>query len=177
MDKTLNKTLTAAMLMMLAGTIASQAQNSFPAPGSGETGTSMPAPGTGGSFNPAPSGPVGGWGGGWGNPWTTPGWNNWNGPIVVNTPLSSPTWQNAGQMNVIGVGYDVQGILRTIPMTVSYQYNGVQYDVTVVNAWDPWSRTWDYDIYQPAYNTYYYFRGTYYNFYTVLSTGTFYFNL
>lgn len=166
--KSTTKLVTLATTLML-GLLPTLAQNSLPAPGTG--GNSMPAPGTGSSFNPGPPA------GSWGNPWNSPGWNTWNGPMIVNTPMSSPNWQNAGTMNVIGVGYDVQGVWRTIPMTVSYQYNGVQYNVTVVNAWDPWSDSWNTGIYDQAFNTNYYLRGITYNFYVVLSTGTYYFNL
>lgn len=62
-------------------------------------------------------------------------------------------------------------------MLVAYQYNGVQYQVTVINAWNPWMNMWNRNVDQPAYNTAYMLRGQEYNFYTVLSTGTFYFNL
>ncbi len=62
-------------------------------------------------------------------------------------------------------------------MSVSYNYNGVQYNVTVLNAWNPWFNQWDYNVDVPAVNTYYLLRGVYYRFYAVLSTGTFYFNL
>lgn len=157
------------------------AQNSFPAPGSGSGGNggfggnSMPAPGTGSrpAYQTPPPPPPSNWG----NPWNTPGWNSWNGPIIVNTPMSSPNWQNSGQMNVIGVGYDIQGVWRTVPMRVSYQYNGVQYNVTVINTWDPWTDSWNNGVYDQAFNTSYYLRGTTYNYYVVTSTGTYYFNL
>lgn len=152
--------------------------NSVPAPGSGSIGggnwgNSLPAPGTG--SNPGPAMPPQGgpsWGGGWGNPWynpswNDPGWNSWNS----NFP------QNAGTTSVIGVGYDAQGGWRTVPMTVQYVYNGAQYDVTVVNAWNPWTDMWNYNLDVNAYNTAYYLRGVVYDFYTVLSTGTYYFNL
>lgn len=155
-------------LMLLP--LSAAAQNSFPAPGTGSGGgSSFPAPGAGGGFHPGPPN--------WGNPWNTPGWNTWNGPIIINTPMSSPDWQNAGQMNVVAVGYDIQGVWRTVPLTVSYQYNGVQYDVTVINAWDPWSNAWNMGVYDQAFNTSYYLHGQTYNFYVVLSFGTFYFNL
>ena len=36
---------------------------------------------------------------------------------------------------------------------------------------------WDRNVDQPAYNTSYYLNGTTFDFYTVLSTGTYYFNL
>lgn len=145
---------------------------------------SAPAPGSGGAFTPAPSGPA--WNPGppapptsnWGGPWGA-GWNNWNSSpsIIINAPLSSPTWQNSGVTNVVGCGYDAQGVWRTIPMRVSYVYNGAQYNVTVLNAWNPWTDMWNRGVDEPAYNTNYYMNGTNFNFYTVLSTGTYYFNL
>lgn len=171
-------------LAALAGICVSLAQNSMPAPGSGGSfggGNSMPAPGSGGSFNPAPPNGIG-WNPGppppanWGSPWN-PGWNNYNGPIIVNAPLSSPDWQNVGTTNVIACGYDAMGVWRTIPLNVSYSYNGVQYDVTVINAWDPWTQSWNTDVDVPAVNTSYYLRGNNFDFYAVLSTGTYYFNL
>lgn len=149
---------------------------------------SLPAPGTGGSFNPAPIGGGNpGWGGGpgWGGPgpgWggPGPGWNNGWGPgwgyspsIIINTP----SYVNRGTVNVAACGYDAQGIWRTIPMHVAYYYNGVDYDVTVINAWNPWTQSWMRNIDQPAYNTDYYLRGNTYDFYAPLSIGTFYFNL
>lgn len=156
----------AAMAMGIAGM---SAQNSFPAPGAG--GNSAPAPGAGGAFTPngGPGGPGFGPGpgpGAWGSPWGNPG-----------GPLSGPNWTNAGRMTVIGCGYDAQGIWRTIPLRVAYQYNGVQYNVTVLNAWDPWTDMWNMGVDQPAYNTSYYLNGNTYNFYAPLSTGTYYFNL
>ncbi|MDE6330343.1 MAG: hypothetical protein K2L83_06490, partial [Muribaculaceae bacterium] len=70
-----------------------------------------------------------------------------------------------------------QGIWRAIPMNVAYTYVGGQYNVTVLSAWNPWTDMWNRAINQPAYNTNYYLRGNTYDFYTVLSTGTYYFNL
>lgn len=146
---------------------------------------SLPAPGTGGSFNPAPIGnnslmrpgagsaPAPGWGNngiGWNpgpnfnNPGPGPGWNN-------------PNWQNQGTMNVMACGYDAQGNWRTLPLYVSYTYNGVEYDVTVLNAWNPWSNSWNVGVDMPAYNTSYFINGQTYDFYAPLSTGTYYFNL
>lgn len=80
-------------------------------------------------------------------------------------------------MNVVGVGYDAQGVWRTVPMTVSYNYNGSQYSVIVLTAWDPWSDTWNTNLDIPAVNTSYYLDGSNYNYYAVLTTGTYYFNL
>jgi len=64
-----------------------------------------------------------------------------------------------------------------LPLVVSYRYNGVQYGVNVLNAWNPWTDSWDRGVDLPAYNTTYYLRNVEYDFYTVLPTGTFYFNL
>ncbi len=161
------------------------AQNSAPRPGAGGGGgpigggpggfggTSAPAPGSGGAFTPnnGPAAPAPGWGGPWG-----PGYNS-SPSVIVNINPFSPGWSNSGTTSVVGVGYDAQGIWRTIPMTVAYNYVGGQYNVTVINAWNPWTDFWNRGIDQPAYNTSYYLRGNNYNFYTVLSTGTYYFNL
>lgn len=153
---------------------------------------SLPAPGSGGSYNPAPIGGFGsggGWGGGmgpgpgmignpgppppasWGSPWG-PGWSA-SPTIVVN----SPSWTNRGTLNVMACGYGVSGIWRTIPLHVAYYFNGVDYDVTVINAWNPMTQSWIRGIDQPAYNTSYYINGNSYDFYVPLSFGTFYFNL
>lgn len=146
------------------------AQNSLPAPG-GSAGNSLPAPGgnslTGG-------GPGGNWGPNWGSPWGPP-------PPASN-PIWLPSyygtsWENGGNLTVLGCGYDAQGVWRVIPLRVNYQYNGVQYDVEVINAWNPWSDTWNYNVDIPAVNTSYFLRGNTYDFYAVLSTGTYYFNL
>lgn len=177
--------------LLLCGATVS-AQNSVPAPGGapngigwnpgpGMGGNSAPAPGSGGSFRPnAPVGPANGigWnpgpGPGWNNGWGG-GWNNWNSnPSVVVNVAPNP---NKGVEKVLACGYDAQGIWRVLPMVVAYQYNGAQYNVTVLNAWNPWAEMWDNNIDQPAFNTYYFLRGVYYNFYAPLSTGTFYFNL
>ena len=98
-------------------------------------------------------------------------------PIVVNSALSSPDWQNQGTTTVIACGYDAQGVWRTIPLRVSYNYNGAQYNVTVNSAWNPWTDMWNYGVDVPAFNTYYFLNGNYYDFYVNLSTGTWYFNL
>lgn len=152
-----------AMIAMVGSSIAMSAQNSLPAPGSG------------GSFNPAPVGGPGGMGPGPGmmcNP--GPGWG---GPGWMGSPFNNPSWQNQGTTTVIACGYDNTGVYRTLPLYVSYVYNGVQYDVTVINAWNPFTDTWNRGVDEPAYNTSYYLRGNNYDFYTVTTTGTYYFNL
>lgn len=164
--KTMKIAAVAALIGL--GTLGLTAQNSFPAPGGGSGGNSLPAPGSGGSFRPngPMGGPAGPYPGAWGSPWGYPG-----------GPLSGPDWTNSGTMTVIGCGYDAQGIWRTIPLRVAYQYNGVQYNVTVLNAWNPWTDMWNMGVDQPAYNTSYFINGNTYNFYAPLSTGTYYFNL
>ena len=129
---------------------------SAPPPGAG----SLPPNGIGWNPGPASPPPV------WGNPWGSVA------PIINN-----PAPTNQGTMKVIACGYDAQGVWRVLPLLVNYQYNGVQYNVTVINAWNPWTDTWNQGVDQPAYNTSYYLRGQTFNFYTVLSTGTYYFNL
>lgn len=163
--------MTAAILC--AGSM--MAQNSLPAPGSG--GSFQPSvtpnvsPTYGGiGWNPGPPPPTY-----WGSPWYD-GWNY--GPSVVVSPsVSNGNFQNQGTVKVIACGYDAQGVWRVLPMLVSYQYNGVQYNVNVLNAWNPWTDQWDKGIDVQAYNTSYYLRGIQYDFYVVLSYGTFYFNL
>lgn len=148
---------------------------------------SLPAPGTGGSFNPAPIGgnnPAMG-GPGIGGPGNGPGWGNngigWNpGPAWSNPNPGwnyGPSFVNQGTVNVVACGYDAQGIWRTLPLHVAYTYNGFSYDVTVLNAWNPWTNTWNVGVDMPAYNTSYYLKGQIYDFYAPLSTGTYYFNL
>ncbi len=144
---------------------------------------SLPAPGSGGSYQPnapAPMGPPNGMGwnpgpaypGNWGSPWYS-GWNPSPTVIVQQAPAIS----SQGVTKVVACGYDAQGIWRVLPLTVSYQYNGLQYIVNVLNAWNPWTDQWDRGVDAPAYNTDYTLRGENYDYYCVLPTGTFYFNL
>lgn len=155
------------LLISIAGlmcTLCVVAQSSMPAPGGrfpGSGGNSMPAPG-GSSW-------TGGWGAPWGSPPPPPSWSPGS--------FGSPDWQNSGMMTVMACGYDAQGVWRVIPLRVSYKYNGIQYNVNVLNAWDPWTDMWDDAVNVPAVNTSYYIRGNNYDFYVVLSTGTYYFNL
>lgn len=164
-----------AMLLVIAvAGLGANAQNSLPAPGSGGSyrpNTGSPLGPNGIGWNPGPA-PVPGFNGNWGSPWNN-GWNN--GPtIIVN---QSPMIPNQGVTKVVACGYDAQGIWRVLPLTVSFQYNGFQYDVNVLNAWNPWTDQWDRGVDTPAYNTDYYMRGQEYDYYCVLPTGTFYFNL
>lgn len=124
------------------------AQNSFPAPGLMQPGRGSP----------------------------------WGPPPPASSPALSPNgygdgWQNDGNLTVMANGYDAQGVWRVLPLRVEYAYNGIQYDVKVINAWNPWSDTWDYNVDIPAANTSYYLRGNTYDFYAALSTGIYYFNL
>lgn len=141
---------------------------------------SMPAPGSGGSFQPAAPGgfapgppPMGS--PNWGSPW----YNGWNSqPTIVMSPsVSIGNSLNQGITKVIACGYDARGIWRVLPLTVSYQYNGAQYSVNVLNAWNPWTDSWVRGIDQQAFNTVFYLRNVQYDYYTVLPFGTFYFNL
>lgn len=155
------------------------AQNSLPAPGSG--GGFQPS---GGGFGPGPGAPSFG-GIGW-NPgppppsyWGSPWYNGYNpSPTVVVSPsITIGNSQNQGVMKVIANGYDAMGVWRVLPLLVSYQYNGVQYDVNVLNAWNPWTDQWDKGVDVQAFNTDYVLRNVTYDYYVVLSFGTFYFNL
>lgn len=155
------------------GVFGLSAQNSLPAPGSG--GGFRPSggfgPGFGGpgpAFNPGPPPPY------WGSPWYS-GYNP-SPTIVVNTPVVVNN-TNQGIMKVIANGYDAMGVWRVLPLVVSYQYNGVQYDVNVLNAWNPWTDQWDKGVDVQAFNTDYVLRNMTYDFYVPLSFGTFYFNL
>ncbi len=168
------KAVVAASFICL-GALGMAAQNSLPAPGSGGSfrPNPGPAPGLGMNgigWNPGPPTPAY-----WGSPWYT-GWNN-SPTLVVSPSISIGNFPDQGLTKVIANGYDAQGVWRVLPMLVSYQYNGVQYDVNVINAWDPWTDQWDKGLDLPAYNTNYLLRNVTYDFYTVLPYGTLYFNL
>lgn len=153
-------------IMILTG-ITMSAQNSLPAPGNG--GAPAPPIGNNGiGWNPGPNLPM--WGGANmnGGPWYD---NTWSQPVF------SGGIPARGSIRVMACGYDAQGILRVIPMVVNFQYNGVQYNVTVVNAWNPWTDMWNRDLMQPAFNTDYWLNNVEYDYYVPLSTGTYYFNL
>lgn len=102
-----------------------------------------------------------------------PGWGS-AGTLVIPP---NADWMNQGTMNVMATGYDSEGVMKQIPLFISYNYNGVQYDITVLNAWNPYTLQWNANVDQPAYSTSYFINGFTYNYYTVLSTGTYYFNL
>lgn len=166
------KKILLALFMLLCVT-AGMAQTSAPAPG---TGSITPPAGSWGGpgYNPGPA---------WGSPWYSPGWSNgwdnWNGwnynpPATVIVHQSNP---DQGKESVVAVGYDDQGVWRTIPMSVYYTYTGSRYSVVVLTAWNPWSDKWDKNLNIPAINTSYRLNGHQYHFYVALPTGTYYFNL
>lgn len=152
-------------ILTLVSGLCAAAQTSMPAPGGsfpGMAGNSMPAPG------------ASTWTGSWGSPWAAP-----PPPPPSWSPgmFESSDWQNSGIVTVMACGYDAQGVWRVLPLRASYKYNGIQYDVVILNAWNPWTDMWDDAVDVPAVNTSYYIRGNNYDFYVVLSTGTYYFNL
>lgn len=121
-----------------------------------------PPPGPG---MPPPGGPVA-------PPPPPPGWG---GPgFLAAQPVNT---MSQGTINVMATGYDTESVLVQIPLVVSYAYNGAYYDVTVLNAWSPFTQSWNIGVDEPAYQTDYYFNGFTYNYYVNLSSGTFYFNL
>lgn len=160
-----------AATSILSGVAIMVAQNSLPAPGSGGSyQPTIPSGGWGGGVNPGPPPPSY-----WGSPWYS-GWD-YSPTIVVSPSITTNNFQNQGVTKVVACGYDAQGVWRVLPLVVSYQYNGIQYDVNVLNAWNPWTDHWNRNLDVPAYNTDYTLRGNNYDFYTVLPFGTFYFNL
>lgn len=172
----MKKILRIAAICLSLASLGVSAQNSLPAPGTGGAYTPAggggfgPGPGFGPVYNPGPPPPPY-----WGSPWYN-GWD-YSPTIVVSPSINNGNFQDQGTVKVIGNGYDAQGVWRVVPMVVSYQYNGIQYDVTVLNAWDPWTDTWNKGIDTPAYNTDYTLRNVNYDYYVVLPYGTFYFNL
>ena len=100
----------------------------------------------------------------------------WGAPGYLTTPPAED-WMNQGNLNVMATGYDSESVLVQIPLYVSYSFNGVQYDVTVLNSWNPYTQMWNTGVDTPAFHTSYYFNGFNYNYYVVLPTGTYYFNL
>ena len=175
-----------AAVIFCVGSIYSQ--NSAPRPGAGGSftpngGNSAPAPGVGGAFTPnVPQGPGPGAGFGpnvpmWGTSNSMMNGGPW-GPGSFSGPYNNGPGYNYGQSKVVAVGYDAQGVWETVPMVVSWEWNGFYYDVTVQNAWNPWTQMWEggnLDI--PAFQTSYTLRGVPYSWYANLSTGTYYFNL
>lgn len=159
--------LAIAITVMVAGTGLTSAQ--MPPP-PGDQDTFGPPPTTPGMFGapspgpetpppPAPAPPPG---------WGAPG-------MLMNPPTAD--WMNQGTMNVMSTGYDSEGVMKQIPLFISYTFNGVNYNITVLNAWNPYTENWNIGVDIPAYSTSYYINGFTYNYYAVLPIGTFYFNL
>lgn len=115
--------------------------------------------------------------GSWNSVMNTPWAGAWGYPGPGTTPAIVPINDNNGVTNVIACGYDAQGIWRVLPLTVQYKWNGAQYNVEVLNAWNPWTDNWTRNIDSEAFNTSYFLKGETFDFYTVLPTGTYYFNL
>ncbi|MCH5227854.1 MAG: hypothetical protein J1F16_08605 [Muribaculaceae bacterium] len=124
----------------------------LPPPGPSQPGMQSPPP-------PAPPAPSG---------WANPGY--------LATPPTAD-WMNQGTVNVMATGYDTESVLVQIPLVVAYSYNGAFYDVTVLNAWSPLTQTWNIGVDTAAQSTSYYFNGFNYNYYVMLPSGTYYFNL
>lgn len=172
------------MAVFAIGSVAMSAQNSLPAPGSGggytpnTGGGGFGGPGFGGgpgmgmgpAWNPGPPTPAY-----WGSPWYT-GYN-YSPTIVVSPSSTTNNFQKQGIEKVIACGYDATGVWRVLPLVVSYQWDVNEYNVNVLNAWNPWTEEWDKGVDVQAYNTSYSLKNITYDFYVVLSYGTFYFNL
>ena len=100
------------------------------------------------------------------------------GPGAFTGPINDRRINfNNGISHVVAVGYDAQGVWETVPLVVHWHWNGVNYDVTVMTAWNPWTRAWDGQLDISAFQTQYALRGITYDYYVNLSTGTYYFNL
>lgn len=173
------------LFVALMMSITAVAQNSAPRPGSG---SSAPRPGSGSVLGPN--------GIGW-NPGPVMGsrppmvrpirplrpavvpsiWTDPFGGASISIGVTSPGWENNGIMNIMCCGYDAQDVWQEMPLRISYNWNGVNYNVTVLNAWNPWTGMWNVGVDMPAYATDYFINGQTYNYYVPLSTGTYYFNL
>lgn len=73
------------------------------------------------------------------NPNTPPPPPGWGASgYLVNPPVGD--WMNSGTLNVMATGYDSEGVMIQIPLYISYQYNGVNYNITVLNSWNPYTQ-------------------------------------
>lgn len=160
------KLIKAAVLcgaVLLTGISSSFAQPGPPPPGlNPPPPVGAPAPPSGPATPPPPGPPAP----------PPPGWGY---PGYLNAPPAAGF--NEGTINVMATGYDTESVLVQIPLVVTYQFNGVTYNVTVNNSWNPYTQTWNVGVDTPAFQTSYYFNGFNYNYYTNLPSGTFYFNL
>lgn len=136
----------------------------------------QPTPPPSGQIPPPPTGPIESPPPPPSGPLQSPPPPGWGYSGYLSNPPSTD-WMNNGTINVMATGYDTESVLVQIPLVVSYSFNGVQYDVTVLNSWNPYTQNWTLGIDVPAYQTNYYFNGFTYNYYVNLATGTFYFNL
>lgn len=150
----IGKNLTLIGLVLVSGCMVMNAQGPPPPPGSIPPPPDTPAP-------PPPPAPA------------PPGWGMQG---FLSTPPSSD-WMNSGTVNVMATGYDNESVLVQIPLVVSYSFNGATYDVTVLNAWSPFTQTWNLGVDVPASPTDYFFNGFTYNFTATLPSGVYYFNL
>lgn len=100
----------------------------------------------------------------------------WGAPGYLVSPPSQD-WMNNGYLNVMATGYDTESVLVQIPLYISYSFNGVNYNIMVLNAWNPYTQSWNIGVDSQAFQTSYYFNGFTYNYYVNLPSGTFYFNL
>lgn len=149
--------LSLAMLILFgAGMMAGQPLPPPPPSGPPVPGATPPPPPPAPPLNTPPPG------------WGAPGY-------LVNPPTAD--WMNSGTINVMATGYDTESVLLQIPLFVSYSFNGANYNVTVLNAWNPYSQMWNMGLDVPANQTDYYFNGFNYNYYVMLPSGTYYFNL
>lgn len=171
MKATILKKIVRGVLIISLTAIASMTLMAQSGPPPGPNGPMGPVPGGPGGPPPAPApspAPM------WGSPW----WEGWNqSPTVTVSPSVSLNNFNSGTIKVVACGYDAQGVWRVLPLYVQYNYNGVNYNVTVLNAWDPWTDMWNRGVDVQAFATDYTLKGVNYNYYVVLSYGTFYFNL
>ncbi len=146
---------------------------------------SLPAPGAGGSFRPdighpmAPQTVSDGtrihrFRGNWGSPWNS-GWNSEADNRCKPVACDSGTRVT----RVVACGYDAQGNLACAPAygQLSIQRRPIRGQRIERLGILAIGSMWDRGVDAPAYNTDYYLRGVEYSFYTVLPTGTFYFNL
>ena len=175
--RSISKLIIISFLALVCGTLSISAQPApppGPPPGQMAPPPNAPAPPPPSAPNPVPPPPGAPVTPAPGPPAPPPpaGWA-YSG-FLSNPPVSG---FNQGTINVMATGYDNESVLVQIPLVVSYSFNGATYDVTVLNSWNPMTQTWNMGVDTPAYNTSYYFNGFTYNFYAMLPSGTYYFNL
>lgn len=144
-------------------------QNPPPIPPGGQNPPTMPPAPTPPPPPNQPNPPIG-------NGMTPPPPPGWGAPGILSTP-PAPGWENQGNLNVMATGYDSEGVLQQIPLYISYFFNGVNYNVTVLNSWNPYSQMWNSGVDIPASQTSYFLNGFNYNYEVILPSGTYYFNL